>query len=79
MGKTAQIKEQIDVGFLEFHKSSLTEEWAATAKLMRAMLNVPPDGMYCYDMLPTLRRMEELYLRIAAITEAIRYAKGEMN
>lgn len=69
----------IDIDFLEYHNSILSEEWVAATKLMHAMLDTPPNGLYSYDMLPTLRRMEELYLRIAATTETIRYAKREVN
>ena len=71
--------EIVDIGFLEYHNSILNEEWVAATKLMRVMLDTPPSGLHNYDMLPTLRRMEELYLRIAATTEAIRYARGVVN
>jgi len=71
-------KPEIDIGFLEWNLASLTREWAGQVRLMKAMFDVDPMGLYCYDMLPTLQKMQLLYCQIAAHTEVIRLAKGEV-
>lgn len=69
---------RIDVGFLEWNLNILYDKWANEVRLMQAMFDVTPMGLYNYDMLPTLQRMQLLYCQIAAHTEAIRHAKGEI-
>jgi hypothetical protein len=71
-------KPEINIGFLELNLASLNKEWAEQMRLMKAMFDVNPMGIYCYDMLPTLQRMQLLYCQIAAHTEVIRLAKGEI-
>lgn len=64
--------------YLEYCLENLMTEWEKSTKLMKAMFDIEPMGLYNYDMLPTLQKMQLLYCQIAAHMEAIRREKGEI-
>lgn len=75
--QTIYERKPVDIGWLEIKYNDLIGLWEKNSGLMMAMLNTKDNGIYCYDMLGTLRSMSELYVRIAAHVEVLKHAKGE--